>query len=89
MYIRAGNFIPFKGLNQSRPLLGRFFTPREPKMFYIDICKDINEIQNLRTDYLAYLRGPQEAWLEEQVYVRNPDFYVFGNDDQRIGYCCV
>ncbi len=58
-------------------------------MFYIDICKDINEIQNLRTDYLAYLRGPQEAWLEEQVYVRNPDFYVFGNDDQRIGYCCV
>jgi GNAT superfamily N-acetyltransferase len=58
-------------------------------MFYIDKCKDINEIKKLRTDYLFYLRGPQEAWLEEQVYVRNPDFYVFGYDDQRIGYCCV
>jgi GNAT superfamily N-acetyltransferase len=58
-------------------------------MLRIDICKDINKIQKLRTEYLAYLRGPREAWLEEQVFVRNPDFYIFEYDDHRIGYCCV
>ncbi len=38
---------------------------------------------------MSFQQCPQEAWLEEQVYVRHPDVHVFSYEGQSIGYCCV
>jgi GNAT superfamily N-acetyltransferase len=46
-------------------------------------------LQSLRREYLSSLRGPQEAWLEEQLHIRNPDFFTLRDNSQVIGYCCV
>ena len=58
-------------------------------MVSMDICKDLSAIDSLRAAYLSSLRGPQEAWLEEQVHVRSPDFHIFRHGGQPIGFCCV
>jgi GNAT superfamily N-acetyltransferase len=58
-------------------------------MVSVRICENLDEIRGLREAYLCSLRGPQEAWLEEQVHVRDTDFHVFVDDGRRIGYRCV
>lgn len=50
---------------------------------------ELGEVGPLRDAYFGSLRGPQEAWLEEQVHVRDNDFHVLTHDGRRIGYCCV
>ena len=39
-------------------------------MFSIHRVKSFSEIEDLKKKYLDSLRGPQEAWLEEQARAR-------------------
>ena len=47
------------------------------------------EVGLLREAYFRSLRGPQEAWLEEQVHVRDNETHLLSRGGRRIGYCCV
>jgi len=58
-------------------------------MMLVDTCENASEVRDLRQAYLGSLRGPQEAWLEEQVHVRETVFRLFVHGGQPIGYCCV
>ena len=58
-------------------------------MMSVDTCENASEVRDLRHAYLGTLRGPQEAWLEEQVHVRETVFRLFVHKGQPIGYCCV
>ncbi len=58
-------------------------------MMSVDTSENASEIRDLQQAYLVSLRGPQEAWLEEQLHVRETVFRLFVHQGQPIGYCCV
>lgn len=58
-------------------------------MISVDTSENASEVRDLRRAYLSSLRGPQEAWLEEQVHVRETVFRLFIHQGQPVGYCCV
>ncbi|MCP4640944.1 MAG: GNAT family N-acetyltransferase [bacterium] len=55
----------------------------------MNLCANLDAASSLRRAYLTSLRGPQEAWLQEQVYCRDTEFWEFTLGTQVIGYCCV
>ncbi len=58
-------------------------------MMSVDTYESASEVRDLRHAYLGSLRGPQEAWLEEQVHVRETAFRLFVHESRPIGYCYV
>ena len=46
-------------------------------MVSLSICESLEKLEGMHEAYLCSLRGPQEAWLEEQAHVRNTEIHAF------------
>jgi len=58
-------------------------------MFSIHRIESFSEIEDLKREYLDSLRGPQEAWLEQQLYTRETLLFKIFAGDRCIGYYCI
>lgn len=58
-------------------------------MFSIQRIESFSEIEDLKREYFSSLRGPQEAWLEEQLHTRETLLFKIFTGIRCIGYYCI
>jgi L-amino acid N-acyltransferase YncA len=49
----------------------------------------LDDVAELLPRYLGSLRGPQEAWLQEQLFVRDVEVALVRDSQETVGYACA